>query len=40
MNATLPWKQAAVRALLHDLPFCWIHNQQPASIAGMELEAA
>ena len=37
MNATLPWKQAAVRALLHDLPFCWIHNQQPASIAGMEL---
>lgn len=34
------WKKAAVRALLHDLPFCWIHNQREASIAGMELEAA
>lgn len=34
------WKKAAVLALLHNTPFCWIGTQREASIAGMELEAA
>lgn len=37
MNTTLPWKKAAVLALLDDAPFCWLNTKQPASIAGMEL---
>lgn len=40
MNTTLPWKNAAVLALLADAPFSWIHTQREASIAGMELEPA